>query len=372
MHIAIDRKPENGCEIQDACCGRSQVMISIEIVTTAEEEHRNVQQVHSEDGLVTLNHGTLVMLELLKPWTGNTRTTRVVCADSCFASVQSLRELRRLGFLFVGVVKTATREFPMAHLRQQVLPSRGDQCSLVHNDEEGRPEMPAHTWADRERRCFISSGGGLLPAPNTCRQRQRQADPAPNAAPEDVVLEIPQPEATNVCCNVCGQTDQHNRKRQDDLDLEKTLVTASWDTRVNLSLFGISVVDTYNVYKECSGESDEDQDMFYTLLAEELIDNTADQRTRTRQSSTGATHEEGVANVANDSPHLTPTKRKRRKSNGTQTGHSVQGACKDCGKSTTWICSLCKSQNPEKSEPWHCRNKNGTRHCFHDHTLLKH
>ena len=347
-------------------------MISIKIVTTAEEEHGNVQQVHSEDGRATLNHGTLVMLKLLKLWTGNTRTTRVVCADSYFASVQSLRELRRNGFLFIGVVKTATREFPMAHLQQQVLPSRGDQYSLVHNDEEGRPEMLAYTWVDRERRYFISNGGGLLPAPNIYRQRRRQVDPAPNAAPEDVMLEIRQPEATSIYYNVCGQIDQHNRKRHDDLDLEKTLVTPAWHIRVNLSLFAISVVDAYNVYKECSGESDEDQDTFYTLLAEELIDNTAEQRQLRPQSSTGATNVAGVAGFATNSPHLTPTKRKRRKSNGSVTGNSVQGACKGCGKSTTWICALCKSTNPEKGEPWYCRSKTGGRHCFSDHTNEEH
>ena len=55
MYIAIDRKPENGCEIQDACCGKSQVMISIKIVTTAEEEHHNVAQERGEEGQ-TLNH----------------------------------------------------------------------------------------------------------------------------------------------------------------------------------------------------------------------------------------------------------------------------------------------------------------------------
>ena len=39
MYVAIDRKPENGCEIQNAACGHSGVMIRLKIVKTAEEEN---------------------------------------------------------------------------------------------------------------------------------------------------------------------------------------------------------------------------------------------------------------------------------------------------------------------------------------------
>ena len=37
-YVAIDRKPENGCEIQNAACGRSGIMLRVELVSTAEEE----------------------------------------------------------------------------------------------------------------------------------------------------------------------------------------------------------------------------------------------------------------------------------------------------------------------------------------------
>ena len=101
------------------------------------------------------------------------------------------------------------------------------------------------------------------------------------------MLEIPQPEATSIYYEVCGQIDQHNRKRQDDLDIEKTLVSHAWHIRVNISLFSISVVDSFNVYKACSGEDNKNQDSFYTLLSEELIDNAFDQTVahRTRRSN---------------------------------------------------------------------------------------
>ena len=38
MYVAIDRKPDNGCEIQDAYCGRSKIMITLKLVKTVTEE----------------------------------------------------------------------------------------------------------------------------------------------------------------------------------------------------------------------------------------------------------------------------------------------------------------------------------------------
>ena len=41
MYVAIDRKPENDCEIQNATCGHSGV-IQLKVVKTAEEENASV------------------------------------------------------------------------------------------------------------------------------------------------------------------------------------------------------------------------------------------------------------------------------------------------------------------------------------------
>ena len=38
MYVAIDRKPENGAEIQDACCGESGIMCRLKLVETARHE----------------------------------------------------------------------------------------------------------------------------------------------------------------------------------------------------------------------------------------------------------------------------------------------------------------------------------------------
>ena len=183
------------------------------------------------------------------------RVTRIVCADSYFASVATLVELKRLGFAFIGVVKTATKQFPMAHLQSQELAGRGNLRAVVSKDAEGLNSMVAFVWVDRERRYFICNGGNLNRTTPVFRSQWQQVDDTPNAEPEHVALEIPQPEATHVYYSVCGKIDQSNRTRQDDLDIKKMLGTHKWDTRVNLSIFRIEVVDTYLEGKEANGLS---------------------------------------------------------------------------------------------------------------------
>ena len=71
-------------------------------------DHDNV-----ENGVT---HGSAVLMELLVPWVN---THRVVCADSYFALVASAELLYLNGLKFIGVVKIATRKYPMAHLTSQ-------------------------------------------------------------------------------------------------------------------------------------------------------------------------------------------------------------------------------------------------------------
>ena len=89
MYVVIDRKPENGCEIQNAACGHSGVMIQFKVVKIAEEE--NASAVTDDDGN---NHGTNALRFLVEPWV---RTDHCVCADSYFASVNAVTVMRMMG-----------------------------------------------------------------------------------------------------------------------------------------------------------------------------------------------------------------------------------------------------------------------------------
>lgn len=54
-------------------------------------------------------------------------------------------------FKFIGVVKTATRRFPMQYLSSRVLRNRGEHHGVVTKDPDGNINMMAFVWLDRER-----------------------------------------------------------------------------------------------------------------------------------------------------------------------------------------------------------------------------
>ena len=64
MYIAMDRKPENGCEIRTSCCGRSKILCRLHIVKGADDGSDDEE---TED---ELPRGTRDALELMAPWHG--------------------------------------------------------------------------------------------------------------------------------------------------------------------------------------------------------------------------------------------------------------------------------------------------------------
>ena len=149
MYVAIDRKPENGCEIQNAACGCSGVMIRLKIVKTAEEE--NASAVTDDDGN---NHGTNVLKFLVEPWV---RTESWCFAYSYFASVNAVTVMRMMGLRFIGVVKMATKKFPMSYLSNLELVQHGDYKGLVARGTSRQPTMLSFIWMDRDCRYFVAS-----------------------------------------------------------------------------------------------------------------------------------------------------------------------------------------------------------------------
>ena len=172
-------------------------------------------------------------------------------------------------------MKTATRQFPQQHLSNVEMRSRGEMRGVVAKDVNGIPSMLAFCWMDRDRRHFISSASSLRQGQEHTRRRWRQVSEEPNASPERVRLEIPQPQAAEPCCDACGMIDRHNRCRQDDLMLERKLGMLDWLMWVNTSLLGMCIVDSWCACSQCTTTQERQKD-FYSFLAEELIDNCHD------------------------------------------------------------------------------------------------
>jgi len=291
--------------------------------------------------------------------------------------------MQRIGLRFIGVVKTATKKFPMAYLSGIEMRERGEWKGVVSKDEDGNPNMLAFCWMDRDRRYFISSCSSLDAGTPYSRTRWRQVDTADSANPERVELTIPQPKCAETYYNTCGLIDRHNRCRQDDLKIEKKLRTTKWDVRVNMSIFAMIVVDTWLVYSKCTTmETTEKQIDFYTCLAEEMIDNTYDSLGGRRGRTTEVPNRDDESPVMSRRTgmpqsgvyaHLTPTKRKRNTRDGEPTKQRLQGRCMMCQKKTTYLCSTCNDDMEEnqadsdgQKTPWLCHTEKGQT-CFAEH-----
>ena len=191
-------------------------MLQLSIVTTA--EHRQQTATGDDDGLP---HGTAVLRKLVAAWAGS---RRVVCADSYFASVTAAQQLLGMGLRFIGVIKTATRGFPMSSLSTIPLEARGQHVSYTHTTADGVPDLMAVVWVDRECRYFIASTSSTLAGTPYNRLRWRQGD----VTASRVALTVPQPVVAETYYGCCAQIDRHNRCRQDDLRLENKLFTHDW------------------------------------------------------------------------------------------------------------------------------------------------
>jgi len=322
-----------------------------------------------------------VLADLIEPWLN---TGRTAVADSHFASTQSAVHLCQLGFRFIGIVKTATKGYPMQHLGRVVLPgNRGDRRGLVSVDRQTGCQLLAFVWCDRDRRYFISTCSSLADGSIINRFRWRQVDQTDNANPNRVNLTIPQPKAAEIYYSGCSSIDRHNRSRQSGLNLEKKVKVLQWNKRINTSIFAmVGPVDAWYLWRGITeGRSNAgvthyiNERVFFECLIEQLIDNDYDSSspsTRHKRS----TDAEMLLQLQADPLSIpstsqligvTPTKRFK----AANTNHRLQGRCLVCRGVATTVCRDCQQDGPfSKHQHWIC-DKPG-KVCMDKHTLACH
>jgi Transposase IS4 len=314
------------------------------------------------------------LYELVKPWAN---TDAVVVADSYFASVSAAIRLKSMGLRFIGAMKTATREYPMHYLASHPLPGgKGSRKGLLTTDEDTGTQLLAFVWVDRDRRYFISTASSLEEGTSILRRRWTQLNKEANAEPELMDKHIPQPKAAETYYSACGRIDQHNRTRQDTLQLERKMQTNNWDKRVNTTLFAMIVVDSYLLAKGCSGSVKLTNSVYFIeQLAQELIDNDYDKRMTRSGGKKRSREVVALAPLINTSLYLTnptPTKRRRKNAKTGKLTCCKQGRCCFCRKAySTFVCRECQREQPDPSKKqfWCC--KSGTE-CFDTHIRTAH
>lgn len=211
--------------------------------------------------------------------------------------------------------------------------------------------MMALLWVDRERRYFISTTWNHADGTPYERIRWRQN----GLAAERVVLTVRQPQDAETYYSSCAAIDKHNRCRQDDLRLERKLVSQDWSKRVGISILGIVIVDSWLLYTDARGGEGRTKRKFYEASASQLIDNSDDYvelRPRAPLIDDDAATIDAVSAFG---PRVTPTKKKKRNS------FAAQRNCQVCSNRSTFVCSTCREIFG--TEVFLCSSKKG-RDCF--------
>jgi hypothetical protein len=155
------------------------------------------------------------------------------------------------------------------------------------------------------------------------------------------------PQAAQIYYLACGTIDRHNRCRQSTLGVEKKLGTKSWDKRVNMTIFGMIVVDAFLLHRECTG-GQYVQAMYYKALITALIENSygvgvVSRRLVGSSAASVASLESGFGS-SGWGLHITPTKRVIPDVESVSK-RFMQTKCRLCNSKTIFVCSECRA-NP--------------------------
>ena len=161
----------------------------------------------------------------------------------------------------------------MAKLSEIDIVRRGLWKGYFDLDNDNKLGKTALVWVDKDRIYFISNTSSLKHGMPYERDRLRKLDDSPHAYTVRVEFDINQPRVSEIYYSINQKIDQSNRKRQDDLQLDRKLQTKDWSIRVNTSVIGINDVATYYLGKTCKWWDERNPAEFYYNLAEEMIDN---------------------------------------------------------------------------------------------------
>jgi hypothetical protein len=203
-------------------------------------------------------------------------------------------------------------------------------------------QLLAFVYCDCDRHYFISTCSNVAGGDPIRRTRLRQLQPIEmDEPPEWVEIKLNCPQAASLYYSACAKIDQHNRCQQSGLDLEKKIQTKSWHKRVNLSIFGMIVVDSYLLHRECTG-GHYSQHWYYWMLIKDLLENgfaeDVETRSRSAEKAKKLTSLVSTGRSAGWGLHITPTKWTMEDSVSSAKNFR-QSRCRSCDAKTIMVCS---------------------------------
>lgn len=254
--IKIKRKPKGvGCECKTIADVQSGIMIGMEINEGKDAMQQKTWQ--REFGA-----GTATTLRLTRPWHG---TGRIVIGDSWFASVKTATELQKRGLHFMGIVKTATRNYPIKELRERCPETRG-QFAVATTTVNNNINLTGLSWRDKKVHTFVSTCGTTLEGQPAKKKRTDE-----NGA--YIIKEVPRPHLVEEYFEGAPAVDIHNHIRQSGLALEEVWNTQRWHHRIYASVLGIIETNAFLAFKYFKRDASSKHSDFTEALALQLINN---------------------------------------------------------------------------------------------------
>ena len=259
----IIRKPVGvGTELKNVADGQTRIMLRLEI-QEAKEKMKDAAWMREYGA------GTSMVMRLCKPWFASDRT---VVADSAFASVKTARALQeKCGLRFIGMVKTAHREFPLSYLSKTPLPTRGQHAVL--QTQIGGHDYMGIAWADRKRKMLVATTGNTGSGDPALKKRMRMSTLADNTDAPFVKYfkEVPRPAIVQQYFAASNAIDVHNHYRQGGLQLEVAWRTHNWVHRLFATVLGICETDAYLAISQLHPQRNTTMKMAHRVFTERLV-----------------------------------------------------------------------------------------------------
>ena len=285
-YVAMDRKPDNGCEIWSLADGNGEFMLALEIVTS---KYYNSAKKYVKN----VGTGTAVCLRLMEPWLYKRKH---LFGDSWFASVATCLTLLMNFTSFTGPVKTCTKGFPINELKRIPLTGKypghsahkQTKIKFEYNNDDITSAHPVRTnggvytdnefsllataWLDENsRRLFLTSDGKTTNAEKPIErlkykmsQRYSEVLGSEYINTSKFVNTIQVPEFIDQYYKYHNIVDRHNRFRS-ILNIERKIKTKTWHFRIFCSLLGIIVVDAWLMYKNSRSKQDIEKKQYKDL-----------------------------------------------------------------------------------------------------------
>lgn len=189
---------------------------------------------------------TAVTLRLAQPWFS---TGRAIVGDSYFSSVKTAKALAKHGLYFCGVVKTATKMFPLGQLEElSTTLRRGHHIALksVYGDNS---ELYALSWKDKKIYNIISTFGTLEDTQPIYRNYKKVVETNGIKSNTVIVRSMTRPKIIADLYDNLNIVDIHDHYRQGVLEPERRWKTKTWWKRLLATMFGIHVTDAYLSYR---------------------------------------------------------------------------------------------------------------------------